>query len=253
MAGSRKKNREHRIAAKPPGLLVDKPDDFLKRVRTALTNTLGLPFAQLVRISRGAKETNYVCASGAETVMIGGKPLVALRIITAETSIWMVVEMEWEGSKPALMHHVSLKVHEGQTSETAQLCFRAEWDFRDRESEHAQPHWNVHAPDAPPDRPEELDFKAFANGEESDTFGAFVLKEGEGQVPAVGASGESDQDGQPGYTSGKMHQFHFAMSADWSGAPRAHSPKIDDPEQLVQWIAHCAHYARGQMAFLRRP
>jgi hypothetical protein len=252
MAASRKRSREHRIAANPPGLLVNKPDDFLKQVRTALTNTLGLPFAQLVRISQGAKQTNYVCASGAEKVMIGGKPHVALRIITAETSIWMVVEMEWEGSKPALMQHVSLKVHEGQTSETAKLCFRAEWDFRDQASEHAQPHWNVHAPDTPYDGATDLNFEEFAKADSTDTFDAFVLNEGDGQEAAGDTLEAGGQGEEPGYTSGKLHQFHFAMSADWRGAPGTHSPKIDDPEHLVQWIAQCAQYIRGQMAFMRR-
>lgn len=249
MVASRKKNRERKIAANTPGLLVDRPDEFLKRVRTALTNALGLPFAQLVRIPQGAKETNYICASGAEKVMIGGKPLNALRLITAETSIWMVVEMAWESGKPALMQHVSLKVHEGQTSETAKLCFRAEWDFRDQESEHAQPHWNVHAPDAPQNGSQEVNFEAFAKSEESDTFDAFVLTDGDSQPANDVVSGHG---GQAGYTPEKMHGVHFAMSANWSGLSGSHSPKIDDPEQLVRWIAQCAQYIRGQMTFVRR-
>ena len=80
-----------------------------------------------------------------------------------------------------------------------------------------------------------------------------MSNEGESQMPAREVSAAREPEGEPGYTSSKMHQFHFAMSAYWSGAPGTHSPKIDDPDKLVQWIARCAHYIRGQMAFMRRP
>lgn len=183
----------------------------------------------------------------------------ALTLYSGETSIWMVVEIDWEHGPTAFMHHVSLKVHEGQTTETARLCFRAEWDLRDTTSEHAQPHWNVHSPTniSATHGTQEPKFKEFAELEGEDTFMNFSESEGTpseiAAAKSVGNIGQIDSKDQIlGYfIPDRMHQFHFAMAVDWHRSAGMHSPKVENPEQIVSWIAACARYVRDQMAFMR--
>lgn len=182
----------------------------------------------------------------------------ALTLYSGETSIWMVVEIDWELGASALMHHVSLKVHEGQTTETARLCFRAEWDLRDTISEHAQPHWNVHSPTyiSAVDATQEPTFNEFAEHEREDTFVTFSESAGTSGIAAaesVGNVGQTDGKHQilGHFVPDRMHEFHFAMAVDWHQSTGRHSPKVENPEQIVRWIADCAQYVRNQMAFMR--
>lgn len=191
-------------------------------------------------------------------LMVSGTSMQALTLYSGETSIWMVVELDWEPGASALMQHISLKVHEGQTTETARLCFRAEWDFRDSTSEHAQPHWNVHSPTAPlaVRATEEQKFEEFAELQREDTFTAFAASEGGSLITAAASTGivsQTDHKDQilGDFTPDRMHQFHFAMAVDWHECTGVHSPKVERPEQIVRWIADCAHYVRDQMTFIR--
>ena len=256
--GSTNKKQKRNLSAPPPGLPVVKPKEFLKLLCNTLKKSLDLSFVRTIEIAKGSRSVCYVCEPVPATLTVSGTSMHALTLYSGETSIWMVVEIDWEHGPTALMHHVSLKVHEGQTTETARLCFRAEWDLRDTTSEHAQPHWNVHSPTdiSTTHATQEQKFKEFAELEREDTFMTFAESEGTSGIAAIKSVGNDDQTDSKDrilghFISDRMHQFHFAMAVDWHRSAGMHSPKVENPEQIVIWIAACARYVRDQMAFMR--
>jgi hypothetical protein len=256
---STNKKQKRNLSALPPGLLVGRPKEFLKLLCNTLKKSLDLSHVRPIEINKGSRSVCYVSELVPATLTVSGIPMNALTLYSGETSIWMVVEIDWEPGATALMHHVSLKVHEGQTTETARLCFRAEWDLRDTTSEHAQPHWNVHSPTdiSATHVSQESKFKEFAELEGEDTFMNFSESEETlsdiAATKLVGDVGQADSKDQIlGYfIPERMHRFHFAMAVDWHRTAGMHSPKVENPEQIANWIAACARYVRDQTAFMR--
>ncbi|MDP1735550.1 MAG: hypothetical protein Q8L44_14415 [Sulfuritalea sp.] len=240
------------------GLIIDRPNDFFKEICSALQKTLDLRHARTECHQVGSREVRYVCEANPVHVNGLGKPLLALPLHSSEKqSAWLVVEVEYEAGRPALLQQVSLKVLQGPTTDTATLCFRAEWDMRDRASNHAQPHWNVHMPGLVARVAEvqqvEENFSEFAKRQEEGTFASFAAENDRSLAQAASASSSAafpDRSAASGFTSEQMHRFHFAMAVDWHGKTGMHSPALPNPDQMVQWIAECAKYVRGQLAFM---
>lgn len=236
------------------GLILNKPNDFFKKVCRALQKSLDLPFATTQCVQIGLRELHYVRETNPILIFGTAKPMPALPLYIGEQSAWLVVEVECKAGQPTELLQVSLKVHQGTTTETANLCFRAEWDMRDPGSDHAQPHWNVHAPVAEiQDEQVQNSFTDFVNQQELDTFATFSAENKANVTEEVPSSAHLVRLVQPavcGFTSDQMHRFHFAMAVDWHGKSGIHSPELVDSDQMVQWIAACASYMKSQFAFM---
>lgn len=256
MNASRKRGSASPARSGASGLILNKPSDFFKGVCAGLQKGLNLRHARMEGHQVGTREVRYVCEANPVHVLVGeGKPLLAIPLhSTSLQSAWMVVEIEYEVGQPALLQQVSLKVLQGQTTDTAMLCFRAEWDMRDPGSKHAQPHWNVHMPrlTTPSGAPERVEtFSEFADRQAPSTFATFVSEENspvdQSESPLVD---EPSSTPAQGFTPEQMHRFHFAMAVDWHGVSKVHSPPSPNPDQMVHWISECAVYVRGQLAFM---
>ena len=244
--------------AEPVGLALAKPRDFYKSVSRAIKTALDLPFATHQELKRGTREVVYIKEPNSGFVPGEGRMLPALRLYSdAKQSGWLVVEIESEGSNPTMLQQVSLKFLQGVTTEAAKLCFRAEWDVRNDESDHAQPHWNIHPPgDAVRGQfAVEDSFAVFAERETAeavDTFDKFLQAiTDDGTPPEIG----DDEKGtsEPidyGFSRSQMHRFHFAMAVNWHSKTSTHTPKIENGDELVRWIEACVHYIRQQYAFM---
>jgi hypothetical protein len=233
--------------AVPTGFVLNEPKEFFGEVSRRLKVGLGLPYVRLQTYSltkeRGAcyfTETAPILLQGEERAL----PALPLHSANGLQS-WVVVEVEYEGGQPAVLQHVSLKVHHGPTIADAVLCFRAEWDVRDADSKHAQPHWNVHAlpfgetASTQPTR----DFLAYALEEGGPTFAEFAATAGQGN------GGDTEQVAQAatGYSAKRMHEFHFAMAVEWSRPGERHSPLVTSADQIASWISGCVLYVRSQL------
>lgn len=240
------------------GLILDDANDFFKRVCSELKKCLGLSYPRTQSICMGTRELRYICDSNPVYVSGSEKPLPALPLYVGEMqSVWLVIEVECEGGRPAMLQQVSLKAHQGPTTETAELCFRAEWDLRDPGSQHAQPHWNVHVPGLAPSIATlipQFDFDQFAAQQRQDTFVGFTAEKEYLEIEATHwaslSSVGSIQPATCGFTPDQMHRFHFAMAVGWQDPSGGHSPIMENPDQMVQWIAKCATYVRSQFVFM---
>lgn len=253
MAGSKpkkKSNKAANVVAVPEGLQIEDDDTFYKDVRAALTSSLGAKFLTQTTLQTGLRQHVYIREPGSPSVQGREGPLPALELfIDDRQSAWLVVELESEYGKPLMLQHVSLKLWQGTTIDAAHLCFRAEWDVRDTESNsHAQPHWNVHAPRSMAAALEpEIDFRtfrsldqgaeiSFADFEKAEA--AVASQSGPIPVPAYGLSVE------------QMHKFHFAMASNWHLPNGRAGPKISTTQEVVTWIGSCAQYIKHQFAFV---
>ena len=121
--------------------------------------------------------------------------------------------------------------------------------MRNSNSSHAQPHWNVHAPQsAVAIQAEELDFNAFIGrqqGSEINSFLDFVQAE-EAESAAVACPFASTH----GLSVEQMHKFHFAMAANWHISNGGAGPQISTTDEVVIWISSCAGYIKNQFAFV---
>ena len=141
MSGTRVKKKATSVVAVPEGLQIEHADKFYKDIRAALTASIGSGFLSQTTKQVGVRQLVYIREPSSPTVQGREGPLPALPLfIDDRQSAWLVVELESEYGKPLVLTHVSLKLWQGTTTEAAHLCFRAEWDVRDSESNHAQPH-----------------------------------------------------------------------------------------------------------------
>lgn len=239
------------------GLVLDRPSDFFKKICNVLQKSLGLPFATTQIMQLGTQELHYVRETNPIHVFVTEKPLPALPLhIGGAQSAWLVVEVECESGKPTILQQVSLKVHQGPTTDATTICFRAEWDMRDPDSDHAQPHWNVHAPTAETHAASEAlaqdSFADLIQRQKLDTFASFADEQDRLGTEIVPSSENLLQHSViiSGFTSEQMHRFHFAMAVDWHNRSGLHSPQLTNPDQMVQWIAECAKYMKGQFSFM---
>lgn len=235
------------------GLNVENTDQFYKSIRCALKTALGYRFLAHTVKSEGTREIAYIREPHSPTVLGKDGPLPALLLYSDDRqSAWLVIEIESEGNKPSRLQHVSMKLWQGVTTEAAQLCFRAEWDVREPTSQHAQPHWNVHAPAHTPSDHRDETFRAFElrdSGNETSSFAEFVQS-----IVADGKATEEveaeTRSARYGFSVTQMHRFHFAMAVNWHSSTGTHSPKILTPDEVVCWINACACYIRQQFAFM---
>jgi hypothetical protein len=246
----RKKKTPTSVVAVPEGLQIENGDQFYKDVRASLTAALGMDFLLQTTKQIGLRELVYIRQPSSPTVLGREGPLPALPLFIDERqSAWLVVELESEYGKPLMLKHVSLKLWQGTTTEATHLCFRAEWDVRNSESSHAQPHWNVHAPKSVAAvQAEAIDFNAFVGsqqGEKIDNFSDFLQAEEAESIDVV-----------PAVTFGyglsveQMHKFHFAMAANWHVSTGRAGPTISTTDEVVTWISSCTRYIKNQFAFV---
>lgn len=238
------------VVAVPEGLQIENDEQFYKDVRTSLTTALGAGFLSQTTKQIGLRQLVYIREPSSPTVLGREGPLPALPLFIGERqSAWLVVELESEYGKPLMLKHVSLKLWQGTTTEAAHLCFRAEWDVRNSESSHAQPHWNVHAPQGSvAGQAEELDFNAFVGRQQDSkisSFSAFVQAEEAENTNVVRAVTSGH-----GLSVEQMHKFHFAMAANWHVSNGSAGPPISTTDEVVTWISSCARYIKSQFAFV---
>ena len=248
--GSKPKKKPTKVVVVPEGLQIENGEKFYKDIRTALTASLGVGFLAHTMKQIGQRQLVYIRQPSSPTVQGREGPLPALPLfIDDRQSAWLVVEIESEYGEPLMLKHVSLKFWQGATTDGAHLCFRAEWDVRDAESSHAQPHWNVHAPQGmAASLAEEVNFKTFSDlepAEEVSTFAEFV------QATAANAS-QPAPAAAPAYglSVDQMHKFHFAMASNWHISKGKAGPTISTTEEVVTWISSCALYIQRQFAFV---
>lgn len=236
--------------AVPEGLQIEDDEQFYKDIRTALKAALGARVLSQTTKQTGLRQLVYIREPSSPTVLGREGPLPALALfIDDRQSAWLVVELESEFGAPLMLKHVSLKLWQGMTTEAAHLCFRAEWDVRNSNSSHAQPHWNVHAPqNTGPVQAEESNFKAFIRsqqGLEINSFSDFLQAE-KTESPHVARSIAPAH----GLSVEQMHRFHFAMAANWHVSNGRASPQISTTDEVVIWISSCAGYIKNQFAFV---
>ena len=191
------------------GLDIKDAKQFYKSVGNKLTNSLGCQFLTHKASQVGTREIAHIQERNPALLPGSEGPLPALEIYSDERlTAWIVIELESESGKPVVLQHVSLKLWQGVTTEAARLCFRAEWDVRDPESKHAQPHWNVHAPhQSTSNAVDEGNFAAFAELEREtapDSFIGFMREAsagGDGHPPKVAA------DRKHGLSADQLHHF----------------------------------------------
>lgn len=244
--GGKPKKAPTKVVAVPEGLQIEDDDKFYKDIRTALTASLGAGFLSQTKKQIGSKQLVYIRQPNSPTVQGREGPLPALPLFSdVRQSAWLVVEIESEYGEPLMLKHISLKLWQGTTTDAAHLCFRAEWDVRDVKSNHAQPHWNVHAPRGTAAEPlPEVDFKAFsglAQANETDSFSEFEQAESTEEIPPAPAAAPAY-----GLSGEQMHKFHFAMAANWHLSNGTHRPSISTTQEVVSWISSCALYIKHQ-------
>ncbi len=251
MGGGKSKKKLAKVVVVPEGLQIQDDKQFYKDVRSALLPVIGPGHLTQMQRQAGQRCLVYIHQPTSQVVQGREGPLPALPLfIDNRQSAWLVVELESEyGGGPLMLKHVSLKLWQGSTIETAHLCFRAEWDVRDSNLNHAQPHWNVHAPRGLETAPATDDnFRTFSDRElaqEPASFAEFVNAEAEvaGQAAPI-----ASQDF--GLSAQQLHKFHFAMAANWHANDGQSGPAISSTKEVINWISSCARYIKHQYTFV---
>lgn len=248
--GGKPKKMSTKVVAVREGLQIEDDDRFYKDIRTALTATLGAGFLAHTKKQIGQRQLVYIRQPSSPTIQGREGPLPALPLFVDDRqSAWLVVEIESEYGEPLMLKQVSLKLWQGTTTDAAHLSFRAEWDVRDAESNHAQPHWNVHAPRGlASELALEVDFKAFLALEPTNeirSFAEFEQAETPGRVQRALSAAPTY-----GLSVDQMHKFHFAMASNWHLSNGTSGPSICTTQEVVTWISSCALYIKQQFAFV---
>lgn len=251
MGGGKSKKKLTKVVVVPEGLQIQDDGKFYKDICAALLPVIGPGHLSHSPKPWGQRYLVYIRQPTSPVVEGREGPVPALQLfLDNRQSAWLVVELESEyGAVPLLLKHVSLKLWQGSTIETAHLCFRAEWDVRDSNSHHAQPHWNVHAPRGLETAPATEDtFRTFSDQElaqEPASFAEFVQAE----VDVLADEAPiATQDF--GLTAQQLHKFHFAMAANWHVNDGRSGPVISSTQEVVNWISSCARYIKHQFTFV---
>lgn len=251
MGGSKSKKKPAKVVVVPEGLQIQNDREFYKDIHAALLPVIGPGHLTLMKKQWGQRCLVYIKQPTSPVVEGREGPLPALPLfLDNRQSAWLVVELESEyGGGPLMLKHVSLKLWQGSTIEAAHLCFRAEWDVRDSKSNHAQPHWNVHAPRSLEKAPAtEINFKTFSDREaaqEPSSFAEFAHAEVAVARPAAPVDTQDF-----GLTVQQLHKFHFAMAANWHMNDGQAGPRISSTQEVVNWISSCARYIKHQFTFV---
>lgn len=250
MVHGAKRKKTTKVVAVPEGLQIEDDAAFYKDIRAALAASLDAGYLTQTEKQIGLRQLVYIRQASYPSVQGHDGPLPALPLFVDDRqSAWLVVEIESEYGKPLMLKHVSLKLWQGTTTDAAHLCFRAEWDVREVESTHAQPHWNVHAPRGMVTEPAaEIDFGAYSelgSAKEDASFAEFQQAAAAGgRQPVVNTT-----QGQ-GLSVEHMHKFHFAMASNWHLSNGTAGPRITTTQEVVAWISSCALYIKRQFAFV---
>lgn len=249
--GGKPKKNSTKLVRVPEGLQIENDKKFYKDICTALTSSLGANFhVQRPTQIRPGRQCVYIKQPNSPTVQGREGALPTLELFSdARQSAWLVVEIESEYGESLMLKHVSLKLWQGATTDAAHLCFRAEWDVRDVESNHAQPHWNVHAPrgttaELLPD----IDFRAFSGLEQTKEVSSFA----EFEQAEVAEAAQAEPISTPAYglSAEQMHEFHFAMASNWHLSNGTHRPSVSTTQEVVTWISSCALYIKREFEFV---
>lgn len=251
MGGGKSKKKLTKVVVVPEGLQIQDDRKFYKNICAALLPVIGLGHLSSIQKPWGQRQLVYIRQPNSPLIEGREGPVPALLLfLDNRQSAWLVVELESEyGGGPLMLKHVSLKLWQGSTIETAHLCFRAEWDVRDSNSNHAQPHWNVHAPRGLEMSPASVDnFRTFSDqksAQEPTSFAEFVQAEVDVAAQATPISTQNF-----GLTAQQLHKFHFAMAAVWHVNDGKTGPAISSTEEVVNWISSCARYIKHQFTFV---
>lgn len=250
MTGSNPKKRSTKAVAVPEGLQIENDNKFYKDICTALAASLDDCFHVQKTMQVGRRQRVYIQQRNSPTVQWREDHFPALELFSDHRqSAWLVIEIESEYGKPLMLKHVSLKLLQGTTTDAAHLCFRAEWDVRDTQSNHAQPHWNVHAPRGMALEPApEVDFAMFTELEQAKEITSFAKFE-QAEVAEMVQSAPTATSAY-GLSVEQMHKFHFAMASNWHLSNGTHRPSISTTREVVTWISSCALYIKRQFAFV---
>lgn len=250
MGGGKSKKKPAKLIVVPEGLQIEDDKQFYKDIRAALMPVVGTGCLTLMKKQTGQRCLVYIRQPTSPVIQGREGPIPALPLFLDDRqSAWLVVELESEFGVPLTLKHVSLKLWQGMTIETSHLCFRAEWDVRDSESNHAQPHWNVHAPRGMSETyAPEGNFQTFSDQEQVDShssFAEFVRAEAAAAAQPAPAAAQNF-----GLSIQQMHKFHFAMAANWHVTNGRAGPPISSTQEVVAWISSCARYIKHQFAFV---
>lgn len=139
MGGGKSKKKPAKLIVVPEGLQIEDDKQFYKDIRAALMPVVGTGCLTLMKKQTGQRCLVYIRQPTSPVIQGREGPIPALPLFLDDRqSAWLVVELESEFGVPLTLKHVSLKLWQGMTIETSHLCFRAEWDVRDSESNHAQ-------------------------------------------------------------------------------------------------------------------
>jgi hypothetical protein len=201
-----------------------------KQVASKIQKALGLEHVTPSKDPKGGYQLLYFTTSLALTVPSEGGPLPCLPIDTNSQTLLVVEIRIGHGDPDAgseyFIEHISIKTYFG-TSEDATLVFRAEWDARDNDLRHAQPHWNIHERPLPKI--------------ESDSFDEFLEREQGFTISKPTESSTSEKD------AFDRVRMHFALASTWHLAKGSHSYALENLEQIALWIGGCCAYLRDEL------
>jgi hypothetical protein len=227
----RKADKETNEEPYSSSVIVEKPEDFLKRCGPVLAEALtdiGRPSFDKRDYARGQRE--YVLVSKLQTRAQAREsyPVVPLAN-TPQFNFWIAVAFRFF---PYLgryrLVHVSLIIFEGLAADANKKpLIRAEWDEAGGQADHAQPHWHVYPAAMSTERRFEV------RPTENRKFGP-VQEENTDLQLVRGWEGTG---------------FHYAMAAHWDLAGGSHRSSLTE-DGLLRWLPNCISYTRSQLVYL---
>jgi|SRR5688572_19201956 len=199
-----------------------------RQVASAIQKALDLTHVRPTKDDRRGYQLLYFTTPGGLSVP-GESGRIPCLPIDTNPNTWLVVELRMSpGDERAGEHyieHISIKTYFGSVEDAA-LIFRAEWDPRDDEHKHAQPHWNVH--ELPLAEPEIPGFESFLDQEAG--FSSTSRRDLTARLDRVG--------------------IHFALASTWHMKPGSNSCALENLEQIARWVGGCCAYLRTELASL---
>lgn len=230
-------------ARKRYGMRVDRGDyqRLGKGVASRLQKVLQLGRVNPARpIDKGHYELHYFTTVPPESVITDERepvPCIPIELKRAY-GLWLVVELQI-GRDPnrapgeQYVEQISIKSFLGHTKDSAKLHFRAEWDARDDNHGHAQPHWNVHQ--QPPSEVPGQDFTDYMALHNPD-FHQWLKQEGKSERPEEWFFDQV--------------RMHFALGSSWHAVSGSNSSVLTSADDVTRWIGGCCAYIKAQCQFV---
>ena len=203
-----------------PKILID---SIVKNLRLFIGNTFGI-------IQRSA--FHYIIKGESSALNRFDNPQELVSVLKWFNDFWVFLEIKFKkeekiGSKKESLINtcISLSVFQGEDGDKEKnQLFRAEWDdYNNSDENHAQPHWHITSSQAI-----ENTFAKYADAFDKQDF--IELLESEKQKVL------------------DVKKIHFAMSADWQAKNGEHLHKMEDEQQIVNWLQGMLTYLRFELA-----